>query len=103
MRVFTSQEILTTTLQAVVSQFGRYVTKRYSPFVAWRLNWRNHCSQGNKQPVQFVFASILDGMFMRKPVDFDTESFQFAPEAMKLHKKFDLFKYTEFARGQESI
>ena len=40
---------------------------------------------------------------MRKPVDFDTESFQFAPEAMKLHKKFDLFKYTEFARGQESI
>ena len=22
---------------------------------------------------------------------------------MKLHKKFDLFKYTEFARGQESI
>ena len=32
-------------------------------------------------------------MFMRKPVDFDTESFQFAPEAMKLHKKFDLFKY----------
>ena len=42
-------------------------------------------------------------MFMRKPVDFDTESFQFASEAMKLHKKFDLFKYTEFARGQESI
>ena len=33
-REFTSQEILTTNLQAVVSQSGRYATKRYSPFLA---------------------------------------------------------------------
>ena len=34
---------------------------------------------------------------------FDTESFQITPEALKLHKNFDLFTYTEFARGQENI